>query len=190
MQNLTSAKRFFQSRLDFLPELGYVYICHSILKPSNYLLSCTPSHTLTFIWCVLLHQWKLAQHPHPLHMNQYSHWHANSNTPSISDSLCLSVVDNLAFCTLWWYAHLIGWGLLLRLFVFFSEMRFIVFVCFDLLGYVVTSFDKCWSEVFYPSTWAATLPLCPSKNKQKNRLSGWAFGIDNHFMLWTNLSNL
>lgn len=46
VQNLTSAKRFNQSRLDFLPELGYVYICYSILKPSNYVLSCTPSHTV------------------------------------------------------------------------------------------------------------------------------------------------
>lgn len=49
VQNLTSAMRFNQSRLDFLPELGYVYICYSILKPSNYVLSCTPSHTLTVV---------------------------------------------------------------------------------------------------------------------------------------------
>lgn len=44
VQHFKSAKRFNQ-RLDFLPELGYVYICYSILKPSNYILSCTSSHT-------------------------------------------------------------------------------------------------------------------------------------------------
>lgn len=60
VQNLTSAKSFTPSRLDFLPELGYVYICYSILKPSNYVLSCTPSHTLAFIWLLWLHHWKLA----------------------------------------------------------------------------------------------------------------------------------
>lgn len=35
VQNLTSAKSFTQSSLNFLPVLGYVYICKSILKPSN-----------------------------------------------------------------------------------------------------------------------------------------------------------
>lgn len=64
---MTSAKRFNQSRLDFLPEQGYVYICYSILKPSNCVLSCTPSHTLTFVWLVWLHRWQLAlPTPHEL----------------------------------------------------------------------------------------------------------------------------
>lgn len=36
VQNLESAKRFNRSGLDFLPERGYVYICYSILKPSNF----------------------------------------------------------------------------------------------------------------------------------------------------------
>lgn len=49
VQNLKSSKRFNQSRLDFLPELGYVYICYSILKPSSCVLSCTPSHMITFV---------------------------------------------------------------------------------------------------------------------------------------------
>lgn len=52
VQNLISAKRFSQSRLDLLPELGYVYICYSILKPSNYALSCTPSHVNLCLTCV------------------------------------------------------------------------------------------------------------------------------------------
>lgn len=86
VQHLTSAKSFNQSRLDFLPELGYVYICYSILKPSNYVLSCTPSHTL--VWLVWLHQRKLA-----LHMS----WYPHRRLHTLLKSLCWSVADNLAF---------------------------------------------------------------------------------------------
>lgn len=58
------------SQLDFLPELGYVYICYSILKPSNDVLSCTPSQASTFIRVL----WALQK-------NWY--WHGRSNPDSI-----------------------------------------------------------------------------------------------------------
>lgn len=73
VQNLRSAKRFNQSRLDFLPELGYVYICYSILKPSNYVLSCTPSHMLTKrLTCVTAPE--ATSTPHSI-WTDYSHRH-------------------------------------------------------------------------------------------------------------------
>lgn len=134
VQNLT--KRFNQSRLDFLPELGYVYICYSILKPSNYVLSCTPSHTLTRVWLVWLHQWQLAlPTPHGQIFTQTC-WLIILH-PLLA--VCAWALQTILLSALWWqrYSLLIGWYspalaqskglfLLLRL---LSAMRFKVFLC-------------------------------------------------------------
>lgn len=93
MQKLRSAKRFNQSRLDFLPELGYVYICYSILKPSNYVLSCTPSHIN--LPCVTAPM--ATSTPHKPIITPTS-W--LTLIFCISNSRCLSVADNLASCIL------------------------------------------------------------------------------------------
>lgn len=152
VQNLTSAKRFNQSRLDFLPELGYVYICYSILKPSNYVLSCTPSHTLTFVWLVWLHQWQLAlPTPHELILTRtcwlmrfsIRFWQPMLERcrqsffpPSLMAEMftfnrmkltCVGSEQMSSFET----------------FLFFLQWDLMCFV-FDLLGWFVTSFDIVW----------------------------------------------
>lgn len=68
------------------------------------------------------------------------------------------MAEMLAFnrIKLTWLRAKVYLGLLFWDCFFFPAVRFKVFVCFDLLGSVVTSFDILWSEVSNPSTLAAT----------------------------------
>lgn len=128
------------SRLDFLPELGYVYICYSILKPSNYVLSCTPSHMN--LRCVTAPM--ATSSPHELIITPTS-W--LTLIFFISNSRCLSVADNLAsrflmaailtfiigLTYLCWLRAKIYLNTLLRFFFFCDLKCYLWFICLVLL---------------------------------------------------------